>query len=160
MTYVGGWCKTHKPTVTISTGIYAAGDSIGGKLTLSDATRGAGADGKATGVIQTIRLVDQDNEQAEIDVVFFDADPSGTTFTDNGALDVADADMAKIIGYITIAATDYIAFADNAVATKTGLGFAFSLAEGYDLYAAMVVRGTPTYTATTDLALAITVLMD
>lgn len=158
---IGGWTKTLKTAAVIDTGAYTSGDNIGGLLTLSNATRsGGGGPGQGGGLIQVVRLVDQDNEKREIDIVFFDENPTGTTITNNVALDIADADMAKVIGHVTILATDYVSYADNAIATRTGLGLAFSLASGTTLYAAMVIRDTPTYTATTDIAVAVVVLQD
>lgn len=147
---------TVSPTVTIDTAAYTAGDLLGGKLTLTDAVRVVGS----SGIVQSIVLIDQDNEKREIDVVFFDSDPSGTTFTNNAALDVADADMAKIVGTVKITSADYISFADNAVATRSAIGLAFKTDGSRDLYAALVVREAPTYTATTDIALRVTILQD
>jgi hypothetical protein len=138
------------------TAAYAAGDLIGGKLTLSSVvpiTAGSG-------IIHSVVLADQANQKSKIDVVFFNSDPSGTTFTDQAALDVADADLLKIVGVITIETFYYIAFADNAVATKTSSGLVFKLATGTTLYACLVSRGTPTFAAATDLQLSVKILQD
>lgn len=135
------------------TSIYAAGDLIGGKLTLSPAVLAAAGGG----VIQSIVLVDQANQKAPIDIVFFGSDPSGTTFTDQAALDIADADVLNIVGVVSVAASDYVSFADNAVATLRP-SMAFKLDSGITLYAALVCRGTPTYAASGDLQLTITII--
>lgn len=139
-------------TPVIDGNIYAAGDAMGGKLTLT----GIVPKGASVGMIRSIVIVDQDNEKAPIDVVFFAADPSGTTFTNNGALDVADADALKVAGVVSILAADYVSFADNAVATKQ-CALAVAPADGRTLYAALVCRATPTYTAATDLQLTVVV---
>ena len=129
--------------VGVDGNIYASGEGMGGKLTLSNAIRVAAG----SGLLQSITIHDLSNQKGALDVIIFNADPSGTTFTNNAALDVADADLIKIIGYVSIYASDYISFADNAVATKSGLAMPVDIAAGRDLYACVVSRGTPTYTA-------------
>lgn len=145
-----------KAVPVTDTNAYAAGDLIGAAALEFDASIYDGG----SGVIQSLRLVDQDKEQAAIDVIFFDENPSGTTFTNNGAFDVADADMTKVIGHVSILASDYCALSDNAFATKTGIGLAFKLTTGKKLYAALVARAAVTYTAATDLRLAVGILQD
>ncbi len=135
------------------TSAYAAADLIGGKLTLSPVVV-AQAGG---GVIQSLVLADQANQKAPIDVVFFGANPSGTTFTDQATLDIADADVLNIVGVVSVAASDYVSFNDNAVATVRP-SLAFKLDSGLALYAALVCRGTPTYAAATDLQLTVTLI--
>jgi hypothetical protein len=139
------------PTVSAAS-IYADGDLVGGKITLASAVRAAGAGG----VIQAITLTDLAKQSAAIDVIFFNADPSTTTFTDNAAFDVADAELVNIIGIVKLAAADYAAFNDSSAICKTGINLPFVLA-GTSLYAALVTRGTPTYAATTDVKLRVTV---
>ncbi|HEC61436.1 hypothetical protein LCGC14_0705690 [marine sediment metagenome] len=135
------------------TSIYAAGDLIGGKLTLSPVVVAAASGG----VIQTVVLVDQADQKSAIDIVFFGADPTGTTFTDQAALDVADADNLNIVGVVSIGASDYVSFNDNALATVRP-SLAFKLDKGVAMYAALVCRGTPTYAAATDLQLTVTLI--
>lgn len=138
------------PTVTVSNSpAYTAGDSVGGKLTLTNAL---GSNNK--GIVREIVLVDQAKQNAAMTLLFFSADPSGTTFTDNGALDVADADMSKIIGKVNIAAGDYAGLADNSVASVASLAIPL---EGADrtIYAHLFTTGTPTFAASTDVVLKI-----
>ncbi len=121
---------------------YASGDLIGGKLTLTDACLEVGSE--ATLVSVTIGDLDKQNQP--LDVVIFNSDPSGTTFTDDSALDVADADLPKICGSVSVVATDYADFADSSVATKTTIGLICEAVGSDDLYACIVSRGTGTYT--------------
>lgn len=141
--------------VGVDGNIYAPGDLLGGKLTLSNAMRVAAG----SGILQDIVVQDLSNQKAALDVVIFDADPSTTTFTNNAALDVSDADLVRIIGHVSILASDYISFADNAVATKSGLAMPVDVAAGRNLYACVVCRGTPTYTAN-ELGIAFGFLQD
>ena len=137
---------------------YSAGDLLGGKLTLNQAVRVP----PQSGLIHSLTLTDKAKQDADIDVVFFLADPDNTTFTDNGALDVDDADLVKILGVVSIVAADYVDFADNSVATKTSLGLPFRLTtkDEHALYACLVARGTPTYSAAADLKLTVGILQD
>lgn len=142
----------NKYTVSVvpDTNIYADNDLVGGKLTMLL---------PKSGIIETVVLLDQANQSAALDLVLFSADPTGTTFTNNASLDINDTDALKIIGVLRFAASDYGSFADNAVATLRGCGFAY-VSEG-PLYGALLSNGaTPTYVATTDLLLTIYVIPD
>jgi len=142
------------PTISAAV-IYASGDAIGGRLDLANAVRA----GIGTGTITSIVIVDNDQEQAPIDIVFFDQAFAATA--DNSPFDPSDADLANCIGFAAIAATDYANFNDNAVACKRNIGLWFELASGVTtLFAQMVVRATPTYTATSDLTVKVTIAQD
>ena len=81
--------------VAVDTAIYASGDLIGAKLTLPAPAK--------RGKIVSVVLIDQAAQSAVIDVMFWSANPGATTFADNGALDVADADLDNAIGIVPIA---------------------------------------------------------
>lgn len=135
--------KISGSSVGVDANQYAPGDLLGTKLTLSNALRVTGG----SGFLQSITVQDLSNQKSALDVVIFDADPDTTTFTNNATLDVSDADAIRIIHTVSFLASDYISFADNAVATKSGLAMPVAVAAGRDLYACLVCRGTPTYTA-------------
>jgi len=140
-------------TPTISTGIYAAGDALGGLLTFANAVLATGG----SGVITKVVIIDYDQELAPIDLVLFNQ--TFTNTADNAPFDPSDADLANCIGYIDIAATDYSDFTDNSVAAKTsGLRMPFPITlVGTSLFGQMVVRSAPTYTATTDISVRLTI---
>ena len=77
-----------------------------------------------------------------VDFVVFDADPVYTAFTNNSALDIDPADMAKIIGIVKIASLDYVPFLDNSAACIYNIGLPL---ENETMYACLVSRNTPTY---------------
>lgn len=143
---------TQTPTISAAA-IYAAGDALGELLTFANAALAAGG----VGTITKIVILDRDSEDAPIDVVFFDR--TFTNTADNAPFDPSDADLANNIGYVDVAATDYADFVDNSVAAKTsGLRMPFDyVLNGTSLFAQMVVRSAPTYTATTDITIKITV---
>ena len=92
--------------------------------------------------------------------MFFDSNPSATTFTNNAALDIADSDIDRIIGVVSVAATDYAAFSDNSVATVKGIAMPYQCVEDEGtVYVAFVSRGTPTY-ALRELSCSIGTLQD
>lgn len=152
----GGITDKKSATVTVSTSAYASGDLIGGLQSIKavdDRTI------ERSGLIQDIGLSDKAKQDAVIDVVFFNANPSNTTFTDNAALTVDDADITKIIGFAQV--TSYTDFA------ASSFGYAGNVAMPYKidnddglLYFALISRGTPTYAATTDVQPSIGLLQD
>ena len=143
-------------TPVCDTGIYASGDLIGGKLTLSNVLEMSGGGG----VIHSVVVADKAKQNSALDIVIFDSDPSATTFTDQSALTIADADLLKIVGIIPIAATDYRSFADNSCADLKSVGLIVKGSATSTLYACVVSRGTPTYASASDLQLKIKILPD
>ena len=147
-----------RPTITVDTAIYAALDVIGGQLTLTNALRENGG----SGILQSITIIDDDNEKAAFDIVLFGADPGGTT-TDNNAWVHASGDPAKILGRITVSASDYVTMVTGslAIACIRNIGLPVRNSEDTrDLYALIIATGTPTYTATTDLTVRFGILRD
>jgi hypothetical protein len=134
-------------TPTITAGAYSAGDTVGGKLTLTSAL-GASNKGKIIGAV----LTDLGKQSAAMSLVFYAANPSLTLAADGDALDVDDADLVRIIGGFSIAALDYIAFADSSAAVKSSLSVPLE-GSAQTIYAHMMTTGTPTYTSTSDLTL-------
>jgi hypothetical protein len=139
--------KISGATVAANNTQYSSGDLLGVKLTLTNVW----PTGATQPVLTHITVQDLTAQKSAMDVIFFDSDPAATTFTNNGALDIDDADLPKIIAKVTIAATDYVDFADSSVATVSGLALALFPAAS-TLYACLVARGTPTY-ATSELSL-------
>jgi hypothetical protein len=134
-------------------GAYAAKDLIGGKLTFSVALR-------QSGVLDSLVVTDLAVQKSALDVVFFDADPSATTFTDQAALDIADADLVKVQAVVSVAASDYVDFNDNSAAFLNSLGVPLRANSLGQVFVAVVSRGTPTYVSTADLSIGIGVRRD
>ena len=134
-------------TPTITAGAYSANDNVGGLLKFKD------PDIDGQGTIVGIAVGDAAKQDAATDIVFFSSDPSASTFTNNAAQAIADADLPKIVHVENI--TAYDDFSDNSVATVSSISTKVDFTEG--IYAALVTRGTPTYVATSDLDITITV---
>lgn len=137
-------------TPVINTAAYTSGDELGDLQQITNAVRYTGAAGR----LLAITVLDKTQAQrAAIDVLFFDR--SITVAGNNNPFAPSDADMANCLGLVAIATGDYnTAWAGtptNSFATKilaTPLPFTCNATT---LYALAVVRGTPTYTATSDL---------
>lgn len=144
-------------TPTISNGAaYTSGDVLGGLQTLSNAARISGG----SGIIQSITVLDKTQAQrAAIDLLFFDR--SVTVAADNAAVAMSDADMAFCLGIVSIGPYNaaWPGTPLNSEATLLNVGLPFVL-NGTDLFVVAVVRGTPTYTSTSDLIFSYTILQD
>jgi len=142
---------------TCDTSAYATGELIGGKLTFTGAMR----EKYGTGVIHSVVIADKAKQNVALDIVLFDSDPSSTTFTDQATLTIADADLLKVVGVISVVATDYKSFADNSVADLKNIGLIVkSNSSSTSLYGCLVSRGTPTYASATDLQIKLKILQD
>lgn len=130
--------------------LYAAAQLVGKKITLTNVCE----EGRGV-ILEAVAVQDLTKQSSVLSLVFFDADPSGTTFTDNSAFDVADADIVKIVGNVNIAAANYAALNDNSVACVGNIGLPLVPAAGRTLYCCVVSGGTPTYAAN-ELSLALT----
>lgn len=142
--------RTISVAPTVDTSAYASGDLVGPKQTLTDAGAGAGlgssTGGQLTGIIHSVTITDLENQSADFDLVVFSSNPSNTTFTDNAAFDIADADLPKVVCVIQV--TTNVAFNDNAVIIANGTNCVFDAkASGGILYVAPVIRSAGTFSA-------------
>jgi hypothetical protein len=126
-------------TPVIDTNQYASGDVLGALMTFSVAAlRDAGGV-----VLDQVLIRDKSKQQANVDLVLFDADPTNSTFTDNQAMAVHANDMAKVIGAISV--TTHVPFNANSISLAKGTGLLVKAPE--KVYGLLVARATPTYAA-------------
>lgn len=143
-------------TPVIGVSAYGAGDLIGSAAMEFKKALGVGHKERG-GLIQQVTIIDLAAQAADLDVVFFDTEPDTTTFTDNAAFAPADADLDYLIGYASV--TTWNSFSANAIGQATGLNMPFVLEEqDASLWAALVSQGTPTYSATSDLIIKVSIL--
>ena len=142
--------RTISVAPTVDTNAYSTGDLVGPKQTLTGAgacDSSIGPLGLCAGVIGSITITDLEKQSANFDIIIFSSNPTGTTFTDNAAFDIADADLPKVACVIPV--TTQVLFNDNAVAVNQSAGCVFDAKATYGtLYAAVVIRSTATYSAT------------
>jgi hypothetical protein len=169
--YVDPWTSrtfiAQTPTISTSPA-YTSGDCLGGLMTLSNAARFTGGGG----TINSIRVLDKTQAQrAAMSLLFFSSSvsPAG----DNAPAAFTDADMANLVAVIEILSGDYntawagtplnsVAFKPN-TATATWpqtMAIPYFCSAGTSLYCQAVVRGTPTYTSTSDLVFQFCLTLD
>jgi hypothetical protein len=128
-----------RPTIAVTAGAYAAGDVVGGRITLTNAMRTSGGTGKLTDLLITTA----DGELFECTVLLFDA-----------ATASAIGDHAKLLARIPVVAADYATLGADGVAHLRNLGVGVAAVGSANLIAYVVATATPTFAATTDLAVA------
>lgn len=134
---------TATPTVS-TTPAYTAKDAVGGLLTFASAARSSGG----SIVIEALSIVDKSQQMPQLDLVLFDR--TFTASTDNAIFNPSDADLANVLGVISVVTADWKDFSTNSLATKTGLLFPVLL-NGTSLFGQLVTRSTQTFVATTDI---------
>lgn len=120
---------------------YTANDVVGGLLTF-DLHSVSGC-----GILQGLKITDEDNEGAALDIYIFNSQPSTIADDAAGALTIADLD--KLVCKVEVAAADYEAVNSLKFVIKDegseGLNRACALDSGGKLYAYVICTGTPTY---------------
>lgn len=139
---------------TVAATAHAANDVVGGKMTLAGAVRASAG----SGVIQSVTIFDKAGQAGSYDVLFFTADPSATTITDDSPLTLNDADGAKVICPTPVTTTS--TFVDNGVTGTTNIGCAFEVASGTTIYAVVIARTAVTFASTSDITVRISILQD
>jgi hypothetical protein len=134
------------------TAVYASGELVGGKLTITDSSHSL-----ISGVISNVIMGDKAAQGLDIDLVIFNEDPTGTTFTDQAAFDPADADQGKIACVVQI--RTFSAHSDNGMGFANNVNCPFVTTTG-TLYGAVVARGAVDYASSSDLTFRLGILRD
>lgn len=143
----------------VTTTAYASGDVVDTKATISAVA--IGNDG--TGAIINARLILAQSMPATVPqfiLHIFRDDPSASTFTDNGALTVVEADAkAKYMGAIML--SNYVTIASDVHVFDSGnISLEFLCGSGHDdLWAVLEIKTATTFAAD-ELQLAIIVEQD
>lgn len=141
---VGGEGDLIEVTLSLDTNAYSDGDVLAATQVVANALRKI--DG--TGVLQSLVIVDADDQGVGMDLIFLRANVS--VGSENSAPGPADADFdSAYLGKVAVSASDYTDWGGVRTATLRNVGlFLKSVSASRDLYLAAVVRGgTPTYTA-------------
>lgn len=125
------------PTIVCEAGAYISGDVLGGKIALT----GIGYNQPV--ILRNAVLRCAVSTSIAWDLFLFKSDPSGSTFTENGAIAVVAADLAKIASVINFATTDLRlgAAASMGVWTKPDLFVPIRPVTAGALWASIVPRG-------------------
>jgi hypothetical protein len=139
--------------ITSTAVTYTAGQSIGGLLTIANAARvssTAGAPG-TSGLIQKAVLGSSVTNTVQVDVVWFNANPTGSTCTNAAAYSLAAADRSKVIGFTHI--TDWEASAVAYSGQAQNLAMPYALTSATSIFACVVTRGSIVGAGTSDFTL-------
>lgn len=99
------------------------------------------------GILQSLTLLDGDDQTAAaVDVYILSSNVS--LGTEGSAISITDANAASILGVVSIGSSDWKDLIASKLANINNIGMIVKpAANSRDLYVAMVVAGTPTYTA-------------
>lgn len=151
---IGGNTRVVDVTFSGNAAAYVSGAVIGTTQTITDAMRVNGG----TGLLQSIRLLDQDDLALAIDIVLMQNTQS--LGTDNGVVNITDANAIDILGIISVVATDYVDLINSRLSTIRNIDLGVqSAATSRDLFVGLIVRGAGTFTANA-LRLRLTFLQD
>lgn len=130
-------------TLSADTSIYANNDVLADFQEITDFFGSSG--GRAT--IHSVTVIDEDDQGTALDL--YVSRTGGTLGTENGAINITDANAREMQVLAIVAAADFVDTINNRVATKRNIDLpVVALAGSTSLYIGAVVRsGTPTYTA-------------
>jgi hypothetical protein len=138
-------------TPTISTSAYTTACALGGLLAFT------GYNMSERFTITKIVILDKSNQKSAVDVIIAAQSIAATT---NGApIAIGAADLPNIASVVSLTTTDYVSIGTVACATKilANNGLDLRITDpGGKLYGQMIVRGTPTYVAASDLTIQLT----
>lgn len=122
---------------------------LGAGEVIADSQEIAGAFPKPLAVqeLQSIVLIDEDDQGTAVDLVFMRA--LGAMGTENEVPSISDANSREIVGRVSIAAADFTDLGGAREATKVNVGLLVKAgAASSSLWVAAITRsGTPTYSA-------------
>jgi hypothetical protein len=152
----GGFTNTIQVTPTVQVAAYAAGQCVGALITIAAASRIAAG----SGLIQAVTTSFIAGVLPALDVIFFNASPSGSTTTDKTTFAVATADLAKIVGVAHLTDGTLLGATAPSFIQSEQQGMPFKLPSGTSLFASVVTRNAITLTTVADMTLSVSVLQD
>jgi hypothetical protein len=133
---------------------YTANDVVGGLLSFSIAD-GVKING---GVINSVYLVDDDNEGAALKLYLFSAAP--TTIADDAAFAPTAADLKKMFAVVDIASGDYEEINSMKVVYKADVNQIIRVDNKQQVYGYLVCGATPTYAANKTIFIRLSILSE
>lgn len=129
-------------TPVLTTDAYSSGDAVGALQTISGLNVATGT----VPYLESLVVLDDADQKADLTILFFDSNPTTATVTDNDAFAFGD-NFTEVIGRVDVVADDYITFDSVATAALKDIDLALKPASGTTIYAVVVTTGTPTYAA-------------
>ncbi len=146
---VVGILSTIAVTPTVTAGAYSTGQVIGGVLTVAAILR----ENTRTGYLTSVRITTKVANTVQIDAFIFNANPTSSTTTDNGAFSLHDSDRAKLKGVVRV--DSWVAAGTPSVGYKEAR-VPLTGAAADDIYVVLVIRGAHTPGSTSDLTVEFT----
>ena len=137
--------KTITVQPPISTVAYAAGQVIGGVMTLTGALRAAILSGTWMGV----QVVEKSVQKAPMDIVIFSQNPTAANYVDHAAPNWSN-EYGSIIAITNLVAANYSTLSTSSGACLGNLCKRVTSTTG-NLYAVAICNGTPTYASASHL---------
>ena len=146
---VSGHSVVVQPTVTVTASAYTANYCVGGLITVA-----AGRAANLYVTLEDLKLVDHaNNSSATYDLVVFKSTPAAT-FTDHAAFPtLSAADLALIVGRVSLATTDGVAVGGARIYAPIFQPTVMPTDGSGDVYVAINASVAPTFANTTDLKL-------
>lgn len=134
----GGRQTSIQPVLTMdTTPDYVVGDVYGDKTTLTNAI----AETNGFGYLVSVLVTDLDNIKPAFDILVFDSDPTGNTFTDNTALPtLASGTRVKLLCAFDVLTENYKVLGGMAYQTVVPSGGAVNANGSQNLYLVLVAK--------------------
>lgn len=148
---VGKFAKEIQPALTLTLTQYSTNESVGGRLTLPNAARANGG----SGVIKSLLLYDKNQQRGDYDFLFFRADPTSWTLTDNAAVVPQATDAPKLIAAIQ-SNREWLDYGTHSILYMPDINIPFTLDPATAaITMAIISRNTPTFSSTSGLVLTV-----
>jgi hypothetical protein len=110
-------------------------------------------------ILQSITVTDDSAQAPGLNVYFFDADPTNSTFTDNAVLSIHATDWAMCVGAIVLEAADYVTPDGNhRILTQKAIGLELGTSDTGDLWVVFQTIGAPNFDDTDNLTIRMNVV--
>lgn len=140
-------------TPTISATAYTSGFQLGGIMTLTNATRYDSNTGIGTTYLMSTTIIDRSGTSPVVEIWFFNASPTLVS-TNHVAFNIASANMANVVGAVSLGATYSTSAGTNGVSLD-GNGLIKLMhttsATSANLFAVAIVKSSVTFLSASDL---------
>jgi len=149
---IGGEGIGISQTPTVTAGAYSANDAVGGLLTFAGAARVSGD----TCFLKNVLIFDDAGQDAVMELWLFDR--TFTAMADNAAWAPSQADLRNLVAIISTIDGSWFAAGTPSVA-RVEVSQQLPVA-ATSLYGQLVTRGTPTFAATDDVTVKISLMQE
>lgn len=142
----------HTVTPAVTTNAYTLDDLVGSINSIQNNK----FNDPSVAILDRLRIVDKDRQNAKLSVIIFERQPVQTTFVENSPFTPNYADLDRVLTQIEIAAADYTSNTHHSVAEKGNLGIPVAIPSAVGtgvLWTAIKAGANVGYSSTSSLAL-------